>query len=105
MDYMEMEFPGDARDAQLRGGRNMSTVEQWLSVATAVGLTAYGAYGVSKRRRSGWVVAGLGALMFRRGLSGYCHTYELLGINTAGTGQDTRRALRGSSGIVVDESL
>ncbi len=105
MDYMDLEFSGDARDAQVRGGRNISTVEQWVSVATGLGLAGYGAYGVTKRRRSGWVLAGLGALMFRRGLSGYCHTYEWLGINTAGTGEDTRRALRGSSGIVVDESL
>jgi uncharacterized membrane protein len=47
----------------------------------------------------------VGALLLRRGLSGHCDTYELLGINTAGTGQDTRRALGGRAGVNVEESV
>jgi uncharacterized membrane protein len=43
--------------------------------------------------------------LVRRGASGHCDTYELFGINTAGTGQDTRRALGGSAGVLVDESI
>jgi uncharacterized membrane protein len=102
MDYMELQFPGDVQDARVRSGRNISEAERWLSMAAGVGLTAYG---VSRRRPSGWALAGLGALLFRRGLTGHCDTYELLGLNTAGTGEDTRRALGGSAGIVVDESI
>lgn len=102
MDYMELQFPEDARDARVRSGRNISDTERWLSMAAGIGLAAYGA---SRRRTAGWALAGAGALLFRRGLTGHCHTYEMLGLNTAGTGEDTRRALRGSAGVKVDESV
>jgi uncharacterized membrane protein len=102
MDYMEMQFPGDAQDARVRSSHNISEVERWLSMAAGVGLTAFGA---SRRRPAGWALAGLGVLLFRRGFTGHCHTFELLGVNTAGTGEDTRRALGGSAGVTVDESV
>jgi len=102
MDYMEMQFPGDVQDARVRSGRNINDVERWLSMAAGVGLAAVG---ISQRRPAGWALAGVGALLFRRGMSGHCHTYEILGLNTAGTGEDTRRALRGSAGVTVDESV
>jgi uncharacterized membrane protein len=102
MDYMELQFPDDMRDEQARSGRNISEAERWASMAAGIGMAAYG---VSRRRPSGWIVAGLGAMLFRRGLSGHCHTYEMLGVNTAGTGEDTRRALGGSAGAHVDESV
>lgn len=102
MDYMVMDFPDDVRDARAREGRNISETERWASMATGVGLAAYG---ISRRSGSGWILAGLGALLFRRGMSGHCHTYQLFGINTAGTGSDARQALGGSAGVVVDESI
>jgi uncharacterized membrane protein len=102
MDYMELQFPDDMRDEQARSGRNISEAERWASMAAGIGMAAYG---VSRRRPTGWIVAGLGAMLFRRGLSGHCHTYEMLGVNTAGTGEDTRRALGGSAGAHVDESV
>src|SRR4029453_15681512 len=81
----------------------MSEVERWMSIGAGVGLAAYG---LSRRRGvAGWTLAGFGALLVRRGASGHCHTYELFGINTAGTGQDTRRALGGNAGVIVDESV
>ena len=102
MDHMELQFPGDMQDEKARSGRNISDAERWLSMAAGIGLAAYG---VSRRRGSGWALAGLGGLLFHRGYSGHCHTYELLGLNTAGTGQDTRRALGGSAGVIVEESV
>lgn len=102
MDYMELQFPDDMRDDRARSGRNISEVERWASMAGGIGLAAYG---ISRRRPAGWILAGLGAMLFRRGLSGHCHTYEMLGLNTAGTGEDTRRALGGSAGVHVDESV
>jgi uncharacterized membrane protein len=102
MDYMEMQFPGDVQDARVRSGRNISEAERWLSMAAGVGLAAFG---VSRRRAAGWAVAGVGALLFQRGMTGHCHTYEMLGVNTAGTGEDTRRALGGNAGVTVDESV
>ena len=102
MDYLELQFPGDVQEERVRSGRNISDAERWLSMAAGVGLAAYGA---SRRRAAGWAVAGLGALLFRRGMTGHCHTYEMLGLNTAGTGEDTRRALGGSAGVTVEESI
>jgi len=86
MSYMETEYPGDVREAHVRTGRNISDLERWGSVAAGLSLAAYG---LTRRRGRGFALAGVGALLLRRGLSGHCDTYELLGINTAGTGQDT----------------
>ena len=102
MEYMELQFPADIQEARVRSGRNVSQTERWLSMAAGVGLAAFGA---SRRRPAGWALAGLGALLFQRGMTGHCHTYELLGLNTAGTGDDTRRALGGNAGIIVDETV
>ena len=102
MSYMDMQYPGDARDAQVRSGRNIATAERWFSMAAGLGLAAYG---LSRRRGAGWMLAGVGALLLRRGVSGHCDTYEMLGVNTAGTGSDTRRALGGDAGINVEESV
>ena len=99
---MDVEFPGDLQEQRVRDGRNIGDAERWGSMAAGLGLVAYG---LSRRRTSGWIVAGFGALLFQRGVSGHCHTYELLGINTAGTGEDTRRALGGSAGVIVEESV
>lgn len=99
---MDVEFPGDVQERRVREGRNISNAERWGSAAAGLGLVAYG---LSRRRGSGWVLAGFGALLFQRGVSGHCHTYELLGLNTAGTGDDTRRALGGSGGVIVEESV
>jgi uncharacterized membrane protein len=99
---MDIEFPGDTWDRRVRDGRNVSNAERWSSVAVGLGLAAYG---LSRRRGSGWIFAGFGALLLQRGVSGRCHTYELLGLNTAGTGEDTRRALGGRGGVIVEESV
>ncbi len=102
MDYMELQFPEDARELRVRQGRNISEAERWASMAGGVGLAAYG---ISKGRVPGWALAGLGALLFRRGMTGHCDTYQMLGVNTAGTGSDTRQALGGSAGVIVEESV
>lgn len=102
MDYMELQFPDDAREVSVREGRNISDTERWASMAGGVGLAAYG---IRKGRVPGWALAGLGALLFRRGMSGHCHTYQMLGLNTAGTGSDTRQALGGTAGVIVEESV
>ena len=49
--------------------------------------------------------ATLAALLVRWGVTGHCEVYELLGINTAGTGGDTRRALGGKGGVHIEESV
>jgi uncharacterized membrane protein len=102
MTYMDVEFPGDRREALVRSGRNISEAEKWISLAAGVGLTIYG---ISRTRRGGWLLAALGGMLLERGATGHCRLYEAFNINTAGTGEDTRRALGGSAGVHVDERV
>jgi uncharacterized membrane protein len=102
MAYMELEFPGDAEETRVRSRRNISKRECWLSTVAGAALAAYG---LSRRRSSGWALAALGALLVQRGATGHSYTYEAFGINTAGTGEDTRRALSGQAGTLVEESV
>jgi uncharacterized membrane protein len=102
MAYIDMEFPGDRQEAAVRTGRNVGDVEKWLSLAAGAGLALYG---LKRIRKGGWALATLGGMLVQRGVTGHCPVYEALGMNTAGTGQDTRRALGGSAGVHVDESI
>jgi uncharacterized membrane protein len=80
----------------------MSDVDRWLSLAAGTGLALYG---ISRRKPAGWVLAGVAGMLLQRGATGHCHAYDALGVNTAGTGEDTRRALSGSAGTHVEESV
>ena len=93
MDYMELQFPEDAREERVRKGRNISDAERWISMAA--GGRPGRATGSARRRPAAGCSPGSGRCSFRRGMTGHCHTYELLGLNTAGTGEDTRQALGG----------
>ena len=102
MTYMDLEFPGDAREERVRSGRNISDLEKWISLAAGVGLAIYG---LTKARRNGWILASLGGMLVERGATGHCRVYEALNVNTAGTGDDTRRALGGTAGVIIEESV
>jgi uncharacterized membrane protein len=99
---MELTFPEDAREAQARSDRNLSEIERWASIGAGAGLAAYG---LSRLKSNGWLYAGLGALLLRRGVTAHCDLYEAVGINTAPVADDTRAALRGSRGVNVLESV
>jgi uncharacterized membrane protein len=93
---LELTWPEDAR---VPTGRNISDVEKWASIAAGTGMAIYG---LSRLRSNGWLWAGLGGLLLRRGLTAHCDIYAALRVNTAAT--DTRTALGGSRGINVLES-
>jgi uncharacterized membrane protein len=99
---MDMAFPEDTRDALAHSDRNLSEFERWASIAAGTGLAIYG---LSRLRSSGWLYAGVGGLLLRRGVTAHCDVYEAIGVNTAGTAADTRAALRGPRGINVLESV
>src|SRR5881275_759346 len=99
---MELTWPGDAEDASARSDRNLSEVERWASIAAGAGLAVYG---LTRLKSSGWLYAGVGGLLLRRGVTAHCDLYEAVGMNTAGTRSDTRAALRGSRGVNVLESV
>jgi uncharacterized membrane protein len=102
MTYMELEFPRDIDDARARSGQNVGDLEKWLSVAAGAGCVLAG---LGRRRAAGWALVALGGLLLQRGLSGHCRVYDALGLNTAGTGDDTRAALGGPRGTLVDERV
>jgi uncharacterized membrane protein len=102
MDTVELQFPEDVREERVRAGRNISEAERWLSMATGAGMALYG---IARGRTGGWLLAGLGAWLVKRGYSGHCETYQMLGLSTAGTRQDTRQALGGPAGVIVEESV
>jgi uncharacterized membrane protein len=104
MTYMDIEFPGDVRDAAVRSRRNISDAERWLSLAAGLGLAAYGLVG-KRGTGAGLGIAALGGVLVKRGVTAHCDAYQLMGINTASTGDDTRRALGGRAGVHVDESV
>jgi len=99
---MELTFPEDAREARARTNQNISDIERWTSLAAGAGLALYG---LSRLRSNGWLCALAGGLLLRRGATAHCDVYEALGVNTAGTADDTRAALRGSRGVNVLESV
>jgi uncharacterized membrane protein len=99
---MALEYPGDSREALVRSGRNISDAERWASIAAGAALAVYG---IRHWRGNGWMHATMGALLCRWGVTGHCELYEALGINTAATRSDTRRALGGRRGILVEESI
>lgn len=99
---MELVFPEDLHDSIARSGRNISDVEKWTSIAAGTGLALYG---LSRLKQSGWLFAGLGGLLLRRGVTGHCDVYEAFGLNTAVRSQDTRTALGNSRGISVLEGV
>ena len=99
---MEMVFPEDVREVRARSDRNLSEFERWVSIATGAGLAVYG---LSRLKSNGWLYAGLGGLMLRRGITAHCDLYDVMGVNTAVAKDDTRAALRGARGINVLESV
>ena len=66
---MELTFPEDAREGRVRSDRNLSGFERWASIIAGAGLTAYG---MSRLKNNGWMYAGLGGLLLRRGVTAHC---------------------------------
>jgi uncharacterized membrane protein len=102
MGYTETAFPTRAEGAAVYGGRNINDVERWLSLAAGTGLALYG---LSRRKTAGWMLAAFGGMLIERGASGHCRIYEALGLNTTEGADDTRLALGGRGGTIVEESV
>ena len=102
MSSMDLEFPGDTLEAAVREKRNVGEAERWASAAAGLALALYG---VNRRGNPGWLMAAIGGMLLQRGATGHCHMYEALGVNSAATASDTRRALGGSGGVNVEESV
>jgi uncharacterized membrane protein len=69
-----------SRQPLVEGGVNVGDVERKVSLASGAALALLG---FAKRDLPGLLIAALGGGLLYRGATGHCHTYELLGIDTA----------------------
>ncbi len=70
-----------ARSARPKLKRNISKLERKISLGVGGALIASGL--MSRSLTRGLLLAAAGAAASYRGLSGHCHAYDMLGINTA----------------------
>jgi uncharacterized membrane protein len=81
---------------------NVAEIERW---ASALGGAALAVYGVRQRSIGGAMLAASGSALIYRGATGYCPVYAAAGVSTVENRTDTRRALAGSAGITLEESV
>lgn len=105
MAEIDMTHPA-APPAEWRAGHdvhhNINDIERWASMGAGLALAVFG---ITRQRPAGFALAAVGAILFRRGFSAHCDVYQALGVNTASGGGDTRGALGGSRGVLVEESV
>jgi uncharacterized membrane protein len=77
---------------------NVGHAERIGSVAVGAGLLAFG---LARRSRAGWSLAGTGAMLLYRGLRGECMVYRMLGIDRA----DDEQGRRGNLGVKVERAV
>lgn len=82
--------------------RNVAELERW---ASALGGAALAVYGIKQRSWPGAMIAASGGALIYRGATAHCPVYSAAGVNTARDGTDTRRALGGAGGILVEQSV
>ncbi|HKC62771.1 MAG TPA: SRPBCC family protein [Pyrinomonadaceae bacterium] len=82
---------------------NVGQTERWAS-ALAGGALAI--YGLTRRTWGGVVLALVGGTLIYRGSTGYCHMYDMLGVNTAETDTDNPLvSVPAGKGIKVEKSV
>ena len=80
---------------------NLSDTER---LASAIGGALLAAYGLSQRSKSGAMLAAAGGALIVRGATGYCPGYATFGVDMSAD-TDTKTALAGSRGTLVDTSV
>ncbi|HYO08834.1 MAG TPA: SRPBCC family protein [Tepidisphaeraceae bacterium] len=100
-----------ARQDQIWTRGNPQQPSQWINVAGSergVSLAAGGilaALGLSRGSLPGLVVAAIGGSLVYRGVSGHCHMYQALGIDTAHSNEPARPEEYFNRGIHVEQSF
>lgn len=80
---------------------NISDAER---LASALGGALLAAFGISKRSKSGAVLAAAGGALIVRGATGFCPGYAAVGVDRSSS-DDTRVALAGSRGTRVEVAV
>jgi uncharacterized membrane protein len=81
---------------------NVGKAERAASIAIGATLLSYG---VRKKGITGGALAFLSLAFLRRGITGFCYTYQSLGIRTADSGQGRNISVPYELGIRVDEAI
>ena len=84
-------------------GVNLGDTERMASAVAGGALLLYGVARGGRGALGGWALAGLGAALAYRGLTGFCHLYGALGIDRsarAGTGE-----VKGNLGIKLEAAV
>ena len=81
---------------------NVGKAERAASLAIGATLLAYG---VKKKGITGGGLAFLSLAFLRRGITGFCYTYQALGVRTAEAGQGRNISVPYELGIRVDEAI
>jgi len=85
-------------------GLNVGDLER---VASLVAGGALAVYGLSRRSTMGWLSMLAGAALLHRGGTGYCHAYQVLGVNTATSDEaevEIARDIHIEKSIIIDKS-
>ena len=85
-------------------GRNVGDLER---VASLIAGGALAVFGLSRRSTIGWLSMLAGAALVHRGGTGYCHAYQVLGVNTAITGEaeeEIARDIHIEKSIIIDKT-
>ncbi|MGI8991867.1 MAG: SRPBCC family protein [Bryobacteraceae bacterium] len=81
---------------------NVGTIERGASIM-AGSLLVY--HGLKQKSKGGLALALLGVAGLRRGITGFCHTYQALGIRTAAKGQGENISVPYELGVRVDRAV
>jgi hypothetical protein len=81
---------------------NVGEYERWASVFGG-GLLAL--YGLTRRSWGGLALAALGGMLVQRGVSGHCHCYAALEINTADRPHGPMASVAEGHGVKVEKTI
>jgi uncharacterized membrane protein len=81
---------------------NVGKAERGASLAVGAALLSYG---IRKKGVTGGALAFLSLAFLRRGITGFCYTYQALGIRTAERGQGHNMSVPYELGIRVDDAI
>src|SRR5205823_591373 len=88
---------------QMTSTVNVADAERWASALGGAALTAYGIKQVADRSLAGGLLAAAGTALMYRGATGHCAVYQAAGISTVDGREETKRALAGPRGVLVEE--
>ncbi len=93
------------KNLQQRYGSNDKNVSEAERTASIIGGGLLTLYGLTRLSVPGILLAGVGADVLYRGITGHCWTYQALGINTAEVNQNPEAPVQAKRSIKVKKSI